>query len=109
MYTTDPNEARRSPVDPATGMQEKYLVLSEEERAKGFVRPVRDQYVHEVCGAVTWMALPFAETYARDPSFYNGTYCAGCQGHFPVGPEGEFVWVSPREGTPLGEADRVGT
>jgi hypothetical protein len=30
----------------ATGQNEKYLVLSDEERAKGFVRPVRRSYVH---------------------------------------------------------------
>lgn len=30
----------------ATGQHSVYLVLSEEERAKGFVRPVRDTYVH---------------------------------------------------------------
>lgn len=29
-----------------TGQHEIYLVLSEEERQKGFVRPVRDTYIH---------------------------------------------------------------
>lgn len=29
-----------------SGMQKKYLVLSDEERAKGFVRPVRQSYRH---------------------------------------------------------------
>jgi hypothetical protein len=33
-------------IDSVTGMQKDYLVLSEEERAKGFVRPVRTQYRH---------------------------------------------------------------
>lgn len=33
-------------VTEASGMQKKYLVLSEEERAKGFVRPVRRSYQH---------------------------------------------------------------
>lgn len=33
-------------VDPATGMHTDYWVLSEEERAKGFVRPVRTTYRH---------------------------------------------------------------
>tara|TARA_R110000772_G_scaffold17946_3_gene50041 strand:+ start:177007 stop:177459 length:453 start_codon:yes stop_codon:yes gene_type:complete len=28
------------------GQQECYLVLSEEEKAKGFIRPVRESYVH---------------------------------------------------------------
>src|SRR4051794_8569721 len=30
-----------APIDPATGMHKDYWVLSAEERAKGFVRPVR--------------------------------------------------------------------
>lgn len=33
-------------INPATGMQKGYVVLSEEERAKGFVRPVRYSYKH---------------------------------------------------------------
>lgn len=33
-------------IDPATGMQKAYVVLSQEERAKGFVRPVRRSYRH---------------------------------------------------------------
>jgi len=33
-------------IDPATGMQKDYVVLTEEERAKGFVRPVRRDYIH---------------------------------------------------------------
>ena len=33
-------------IDPKTGKQKGYIVLSEEERAKGFVRPVRQVYVH---------------------------------------------------------------
>lgn len=74
------------------GQQKGYVVLSEEERAKGFVRPVRRSYVHEKCGGVTTMGLALAETYARDPNFYSGTFCHGCGTHFPVGPDGEFVW-----------------
>jgi len=34
------------PIDPKTGMHGDYWVLSEEERAKGFVRPVREVYTH---------------------------------------------------------------
>ncbi len=33
-------------IDPETGMQKGYVVLSDEDRAKGFVRPVRKVYVH---------------------------------------------------------------
>jgi hypothetical protein len=41
-------------IDPATGMQKGYVVLSVEERAKGgFVRPVRRSCRHLPCGTVT--------------------------------------------------------
>lgn len=136
------------------GQQKEYLVLSEAERAKGFIRPVRRSYRHvgiagpkhelrqltdeereanaaygyvayeaypegassvvgrywtqqqldavgKGCGAVTTMAQEIAETYARNPSFYGGTFCVRCGTHLPVGAGGEFVW----EGT----QERVGT
>ena len=88
-------------LNPATGQQKAYVVLSENERAKGFVRPVRTAYLHETCGTVTTMGLALAETYARDPSFYSGTFCIGCRAHFPVGAAGEFTWD--------GTTDKVGT
>lgn len=145
-------------INPATGMQKGYVVLSAEERAKGFVRPVRRSYVHvgssaqyplrdltdeekarhnlsprvelhyvkyeeypaelaplrgkfwtsnelssqdRACGGTTTMGLALAETYARDPSFYSGTFCANCGKHFPVGANGEFVWA--------GTSEKVGT
>lgn len=98
--TSDPNDPRLTRgVDPADGEPHDqapvYLVLSDEERAKGFVRPVRTSYWHTVCGMVTTMALAIAETYARDPRFYGATYCAHCGQHRPVGAEGEFHWVDP--------------
>lgn len=72
---------------------EKYLILSDAERAKGFVRPVRHAYIHTVnCGAMTTMSQAIAETYARDPHFYGSTYCVACRMHLPVGEDGEFVW-----------------
>lgn len=74
------------------GQQEGYVVLAKEERAKGFVRPVRRSYVHTKCGTLTTMGQSLAETYARDPNFYSGTFCCGCGTHFPVGEHGEFVW-----------------
>ena len=48
MLTTDRNDPRLGRGSDATpGPQNKtYLVLSEEERAKGFVRPVRTSYRH---------------------------------------------------------------
>jgi hypothetical protein len=88
-------------IDPRTGMQKGYVVLSEAERAKGFVRPVRRSYRHETCGTVTTMDRALAETYARDPTFYGATFCVGCGRHYPVGAEGEFTWD--------GTSEKVGT
>ena len=130
-------------IDPATGQQRGYVALCPEERAKGFVRPVRQSYVHvgehpkhplrdlteeekvrhegceyvsfekypesespqvgrfwtkkdlsSGCGTETTMGLALAETYARDPKFYGGTFCTGCHEHFPVV---EFVWAGTDE------------
>jgi len=78
-------------IDPATGMQKDYIVLCADERAKGFVRPYRDSYKHLTCGAVTTMGRSLSETYARDPSFYSGTFCATCRAHFLLT---EFVWTA---------------
>lgn len=45
--TTDRNDPRlKEGQKNETGQHDIYLVLSEEERAKGFVRPVRRVYVH---------------------------------------------------------------
>lgn len=123
----------------ADGQHESYWVLSADERAKGYVRPLRHSYRHvgeqpkfplrdltdeertrhagcnyvkfEVypesespktgrfwteaalkggCGTETRMGFALCETYARDPSFYGSTFCAGCRTHFPVA---EFRWV----------------
>lgn len=74
------------------GQQKGYVVLSDAERSRGFVRPVRRTYVHQKCGVATTMGQSLAETYARDPHFYSGTFCCGCGSHFPVGTDGEFVW-----------------
>lgn len=84
-------------IDPKTGMQKGYVVLSPEERAKGFVRPVRRSYRHKKCGSITTMGRALAETYARNPKFYDGTFCVTCRQHFPVA---EFVWYD--DGTTVG-------
>ena len=42
-------------INPKTGMQKGYVVLSDDERVKGFVRPVRRSYRHLKCGVVTTM------------------------------------------------------
>jgi hypothetical protein len=137
------------------GQQRTYLVLSDAERAKGFVRPVRHSYKHvgtpgprfelrdltqeerarykgtdyvkyepypegyrgsavgrywtqeqldkvgKGCRTVTTMGHAIAETYAREPRFYGGTFCCGCGTHLPVGEHGEFVWEP--------DGSRVGT
>ncbi len=78
------------------GQQKAYVVLTAEERAKGFVRPVRRTYLHLRCDTTTTMGQSIAETYARDPYFYSGTFCVGCGKHFPVGDDGEFVWLDEK-------------
>lgn len=89
--TTDPTDPRLGHGSDSAPVPQSavYLVLSEEERAKGFVRPVRRAYVHTICGSVTTMGLALAETYARDPKFYGATYCCACSMHKPVA---EFRW-----------------
>lgn len=85
-----------SPVTPdhrelrEDGQQKGYVVLSEEERAKGFLRPVRTSYIHDACRTITTMHIGIAETYARDPQFYTGTFCVHCRMHFPLT---EFKWL----------------
>lgn len=98
-HTTDPNDPRLTRgVDSAPVEQAPvYLVLSEEERAKGFVRPVRQSYLHKACGTATTISRPLAETYARDPKFYGATYCCCCRMHLPAS---EFKWLD--DGTEVG-------
>lgn len=90
--TTDPNDPRltRGNDDAPVPQAEVYLVLSQEERDKGFVRPYRDAYKHTTCGTVTTMGYELSATYARDPKFYSGTYCVHCRKHRPVS---EFTWT----------------
>ena len=92
--TSDPSDPRltRGADSEPVPQAETYLVLSDEERAKGFVRPVRRTYVHEACGSATTMGQALAETYARQPNFYGATFCVSCSMHRPVGANGEFVW-----------------
>lgn len=117
--TTDPADPRltHGADDAPVAQAVVYLVLSEQDRAAGFVRPVRTSYVHSKpgssagpaactcggdndghtascvltpCGAVTTMGWALSETYARQPDFYGSTYCTGCRMHRPVA---EFVWT----------------
>lgn len=105
--TTDRNDPDLQ-ITEDSGMQKKYLILSKEKRQQGFVRPLRQTYVHQYkedgssipyplismkdikgCGAATKMGIELSETYARDPKFYGATYCVGCKTHLPVK---EFTW-----------------
>ena len=95
----DPRLTHGPDVEPVE-QAEAYLVLSSEDRATGFVRPVRTAYRHLTCGAVTTMSRAIAETYARFPGFYGATYCCTCRMHRPVGEHGEFEWL---------DGGRVGT
>lgn len=78
----------------SNGQQKSYVVLSDEERQKGFIRRVRRSYIHETCGSLTTMGLALAETYARDPKFYSGTFCCACGKHFPLD---QFHWADDGE------------
>jgi hypothetical protein len=89
--TDDPSDPRltHGPDTEPREQAEVYLVLSDDERAEGFVRPLRSSYRHLPCGAVTTMGNAIAETFARNPGFYGSTYCMGCRMHMPLS---EFVW-----------------
>lgn len=95
--TTDRNDPDLPKKNDDTPREQakKYLVLSDEQRAKGFRRPVRNRYVHDVCQTETTMGQAIAETYARDPWFYGGTYCWTCRKHRPLS---EFHWIE-RDGS----------
>jgi len=87
----DPVNKVRANQTEATGQHKSYIVLCEDERKKGFVRPYRDAYTHRSCGTVTTMGRALSETYARDPEFYGATFCVRCNAHYPVA---EFVWTA---------------
>lgn len=90
-----PEDRSHTEINPRTGQQKGYVVLTPEERAKGFVKPVRRSYTHKVCGTLTTMGHALAETYARDPNFYSGTFCCGCGSHFSLD---QFDW---EDGEPM--------
>lgn len=63
------------------------------------VKPVRTSYTHKVCRGVTSIGRALAETYARNPWFYSGTFCVVCNVHRPLA---EFEW---RDGEPMDPHD----
>jgi hypothetical protein len=117
--TTDRNSPCLREIQ-ADGQQACYLILSEEERAKGFIRPVRRTYLHVGknpvmndgvlikageggCGRRTTMGEAIAETFARDPKFYGGTFCVTCEKHFPLtNADGSAAFVWETDNTPVG-------
>lgn len=107
METTDRNDPGIEVIKP-NGQQAAYLILSDEEIAKGFIRPVRRTYRHRACVSTTTISTKIAETYARDPRFYTGTFCCHCQQHFPLYEPEEadgqgrynFEWTT--DGLPVG-------
>lgn len=74
----------------ASGMQRGYVVLAEEERAKGFIRPFRDSYIHTKCGGLTTMARSIAETYARNPNSTAALFVLAVALIFPLGKAANF-------------------
>jgi len=90
--TTDPNDPNLGHgFDEKPVSQNKiYLVMTQEEIDKGYVKPFRKSYKHLSCGCITTMNDAIAATYARDPYFYGSTYCCSCQKHRPLI---EFVWM----------------
>jgi hypothetical protein len=91
--TDDPKvpHAQGGPDDEPVRQADVYLVMSEEERAKGYMRPLRFNYYHLICGTITTMHRDIAETFSCNPEFYHDTFCAYCSKHRPLS---EFVWVS---------------
>ncbi|MDG6917508.1 MAG: hypothetical protein JRM85_07960 [Nitrososphaerota archaeon] len=70
-----------------------------------YVAPLRDSYIHIKCGGQTIMygMDGVIRTYATNPGFYGGTFCAVCHGYFPLVIEGapQFRWSA--DDTPVGE------
>ena len=95
-----PELSYRNIPDPVpTPQQRVYAVLSANERAKPFVRPLRDTYIHAGrrggCGRKTVIrSREIIETLARDPTFYSGGYCIHCCMHRP---NTEFEWLDGTE------------
>lgn len=49
------------------------------------------------------MGNALAETYARQPNFYSGTFCVGCKAHFPLkNPDGSAAFVWDKDGSVVG-------
>ena len=70
-----------------SGQHERYP----SEVKPDYRQPLRDTYRHTVCGGRTTIhSDDIVRTYASNPHYYTHTFCAQCQGHFPLS---EFVWL----------------
>ena len=98
--TGEPVDKVRAEQTRATGQHKAYIVLCDEERQKGFVKPLRTSYRHKPCGVTTTMGRALSETYARDPYFYGATFCVACNVHKPLS---EFTWLP--DGEPMDPSD----
>ncbi len=108
--TTDPKHPglKHGSDDTPVAQQAVYLVLSDDEIAKGYVKPYRTGYTHKTCGGITTMGHRLSATYARNPWFYGSTYCVKCAMHRRLS---EFTWedgepMDPRE-WPASEHERI--
>ena len=69
--------------------QYSYPMLSDQEKSKGFVRPLRYTYFHPICSGTTMMSDEVAATFAKDPKFHVDLYCYKCKQNLKVN---EFLW-----------------
>ena len=68
------NGGAPQPIEESTGMHKDYWVLSESERKKGFVRPVREVYVHVGCPGPTHPLRDLTEEEINRNQKYNSNY-----------------------------------
>lgn len=73
-------------------------VLTEQEQAAGFVRPLRTSVVHRFCGRPSAMGDGQAEDLARNPrdSQWSTAWCGICGRRLPLE---QFTWA---DGQPVG-------
>lgn len=83
-----------APIDPRSGQHEAYWILSEEERAKGFVRPVRRSYRHVGLPGPTYPLRDLTDDEQRDHAGFGYVkFEAYPEGDWPI--TGKF-WTSER-------------
>lgn len=106
--TSDPNDPRLGRGTGGDGMNAAYLILSDEERAKGFVRPVRRAYMHVgrgICGEPSDLLERIAEGESSivPPAGTVAYLCSGLPGH-----EGDCTVHMPVTALQLAEFEKRG-